>query len=85
MTDSDNDGIVNPQRLVWELSERLPTNAIVAADSGSAANWYARHLKFDGDAAGLPVGHARHHGTRGAVRHRGQVRPSRSAGHRLGG
>ena len=24
MTDSDKDGIVNPQRLVWELSSRLP-------------------------------------------------------------
>ena len=46
MTDSDKDGIVNPQRLFWELSERLPANAIVSSDSGSAANWYARHLKF---------------------------------------
>jgi pyruvate dehydrogenase (quinone) len=31
---------------------RLPSNAIVAADSGSAANWYARHLKFTGDVRG---------------------------------
>ena len=46
MTDSDKDGIVNPQRLFWELSGRLPANAIVSSDSGSAANWYARHLKF---------------------------------------
>ena len=52
MTDSDRDGFVNPQRLVWELSTRLPANAIVAADSGSAANWYARHLKFTGDQRG---------------------------------
>ncbi len=52
MTDSDKDGMVNPQRLVWELSERLPTDAIVAADSGSAANWYARHLKLGGDQRG---------------------------------
>jgi pyruvate dehydrogenase (quinone) len=52
MTDSDKDGIVNPQRLVWELSRRLPANAIVAADSGSAANWYARHLKLGGDQRG---------------------------------
>ena len=37
---------VNPQRLFWELSQRLPADAIVAADSGSAANWYARHLRF---------------------------------------
>jgi pyruvate dehydrogenase (quinone) len=52
MTDSDQDGMVNPQRLVWELSTRLPANAIVAADSGSAANWYARHLKLGGDQRG---------------------------------
>jgi pyruvate dehydrogenase (quinone) len=32
--------------LFWELSARLPDNAIVVADSGSAANWYARDLKF---------------------------------------
>lgn len=52
LTDSDLPGVVNPQRLVWELSDRLPTNAIVAADSGSAANWYARHLKLRGDQRG---------------------------------
>ncbi len=52
MTDSNSDGMVNPQRLVWELSSRLPANAIVAADSGSAANWYARHLKLGGDQRG---------------------------------
>ncbi len=43
MTDADP---VNPMRIFHELSKRLPPNAIVAADSGSAANWYARHLKF---------------------------------------
>ncbi|HSU54762.1 MAG TPA: thiamine pyrophosphate-requiring protein [Candidatus Dormibacteraeota bacterium] len=37
---------VNPQRLFWELSPRLPDNCIVSADSGSSANWYARDLKF---------------------------------------
>lgn len=37
---------INPMRLFSELSERLPEDAIVTADSGSAANWYARHLKF---------------------------------------
>jgi pyruvate dehydrogenase (quinone) len=52
MTDSDIDGAVNPQRLVWELSEQLPSNAIVAADSGSSANWYARHLRFRGEVRG---------------------------------
>ena len=43
MTDADP---VNPMRIVHELSARLPANAIVTSDSGSAANWYARQLRF---------------------------------------
>jgi pyruvate dehydrogenase (quinone) len=43
---------VNPMRLFTELSARLPDDAIVTADSGSAANWYARHLRFRGDVRG---------------------------------
>jgi pyruvate dehydrogenase (quinone) len=43
---------VNPMRLFHELSGRLPGNAIVSADSGSSANWYARQLKFHGDIRG---------------------------------
>jgi len=39
------EGGVNPQRTVWELSPRIPSNAIVTSDSGSCANWYARDLK----------------------------------------
>jgi pyruvate dehydrogenase (quinone) len=38
-------GGVNPQRTVWELSKRVPSDAIVTSDSGSCANWYARDLK----------------------------------------
>src|SRR5919202_713393 len=37
---------VNPMRLFWELNERMPANAMIAADSGSSANWYARNLGF---------------------------------------
>lgn len=37
---------VNPQRVFWELSPRLPEKCILASDSGSAANWYARDLKI---------------------------------------
>ncbi|WP_265502867.1 thiamine pyrophosphate-requiring protein [Paracoccus beibuensis] len=37
---------VNPQRIFWELSPRLPDNAILTSDSGSCANWYARDLKM---------------------------------------
>ena len=36
---------INPQRVFWELSPRLPDECILAADSGSVANWYARDLK----------------------------------------
>ncbi|MBV8278557.1 MAG: thiamine pyrophosphate-requiring protein, partial [Verrucomicrobia bacterium] len=36
---------INPQRVFWELSNRLPDNCILTADSGSVANWYARDLK----------------------------------------
>jgi pyruvate dehydrogenase (quinone) len=37
---------LNPQRVFHELSERLPDGAILAADSGSSANWYARNVKL---------------------------------------
>lgn len=36
---------INPQRLFWELSPKLPNNCILTCDSGSAANWYARDVK----------------------------------------
>ena len=36
---------LNPQRVFHELSLRLPEGVILTADSGSAANWYARNLK----------------------------------------
>jgi pyruvate dehydrogenase (quinone) len=35
---------MNPQRVVHELSQRLPDDAIVTADSGSSTNWWARQL-----------------------------------------
>jgi pyruvate dehydrogenase (quinone) len=37
---------VNPQRVTWELSPRLPDRVILTSDSGSCANWYARDLKM---------------------------------------
>jgi pyruvate dehydrogenase (quinone) len=37
---------INPQRVFWELSPRLPDNCILSSDSGSAANWFARDLKI---------------------------------------
>ncbi len=43
MNDADP---LNPQRVFWELSPRLPDNCILSADSGSAADWFARDLKL---------------------------------------
>jgi pyruvate dehydrogenase (quinone) len=37
---------VNPQRVFWELSPRLPDGTIISADSGSTANWFARDIKI---------------------------------------
>ena len=49
MVDADP---VNPMRIVWELSQRLPDDAIVTADSGSVANWYAKVLRMRGNVRG---------------------------------
>ncbi len=43
MVDADP---VNPLRIFHEASKQLPDDVIVTSDSGSAANWYARNLKF---------------------------------------
>ncbi len=40
----DSANPVNPQRVFWELSPKLPDNCIISSDSGSAANWFARNL-----------------------------------------
>jgi pyruvate dehydrogenase (quinone) len=37
---------INPQRVYWELSPRLPDNCILTCDSGTSAAWYARDLKM---------------------------------------
>jgi pyruvate dehydrogenase (quinone) len=37
---------INPQRVAWELSPRLPERAIITSDSGSCTNWYARDLRI---------------------------------------
>ncbi|MFE0678341.1 thiamine pyrophosphate-requiring protein [Streptomyces sp. NPDC058867] len=39
---------INPEYVTHTLSARLPDDVILTADSGSAANWYARHLKLRG-------------------------------------
>ncbi|MGN6256476.1 MAG: thiamine pyrophosphate-requiring protein [Solirubrobacterales bacterium] len=37
---------LNPLRVFHELSPRLPDDCILTSDSGSATNWWARHLKL---------------------------------------
>jgi pyruvate dehydrogenase (quinone) len=37
---------INPQWVFWELSPRLPDGCIITADSGSAADWFARDLRL---------------------------------------
>jgi pyruvate dehydrogenase (quinone) len=45
---------INPQLVFHELSSRLPDGAILTADSGSATDWWARHVRVrDGMQAAL--------------------------------
>jgi pyruvate dehydrogenase (quinone) len=37
---------INPMRIFHEFSKLAPANCMIAADSGSAANWYARNIKM---------------------------------------
>jgi pyruvate dehydrogenase (quinone) len=37
---------LNPQLLFHELSLRLPDDVILTSDSGSATNWWARHVRL---------------------------------------
>lgn len=37
---------INPELVAWELSPRLPGNAILSADAGTTANWYGRDIKI---------------------------------------
>ncbi|WP_046730431.1 thiamine pyrophosphate-requiring protein [Streptomyces humi] len=39
---------INPEHVAHSLSGLLPDDVILSSDSGSAANWYARHLKLGG-------------------------------------
>ena len=35
---------INPQLVFWQLNERLPDDAIVTGDAGTATNWFARNI-----------------------------------------
>jgi pyruvate dehydrogenase (quinone) len=43
MNDADP---VNGQRVLWELSSRLPDDAMISCDCGTATGWYARDVKM---------------------------------------
>ena len=43
---------VNPMRIFSSFSARAPHHAIVTADSGSAADWYARQIRMRGQMRG---------------------------------
>lgn len=50
----DSANPINPQRVFQELSPRLPDRCILSSDSGTSADWFARHLKIrDGMKASL--------------------------------
>ena len=37
---------LNPELVVWEASDRLPDGAVITADSGTSASWFARALRL---------------------------------------
>ncbi|MCA6096601.1 thiamine pyrophosphate-requiring protein [Streptomyces sp. SCA3-4] len=43
---------VNPEHVAAALSPLLPDDAILTSDSGSVANWYARHIRMRGTMRG---------------------------------
>jgi len=47
---------INPMLLFHEFSRVAPSNAMICADSGSAANWYARQVRMRGAMRGTLSG-----------------------------
>jgi pyruvate dehydrogenase (quinone) len=47
---------VNPMRIFSEFSRQAPEDCLIAADSGSAANWYARQIRMRGTMRGTLSG-----------------------------
>ena len=65
---------INPQRVFWELSPRLPDNCILTCDSGSTAAWYARDIKIRQRHDGIALRRPRDDGPCTSLRDRRQVR-----------
>jgi pyruvate dehydrogenase (quinone) len=47
---------INPMRIFSEFSKQAPGDCLIAADSGSAANWYARQVRMRGTMRGTLSG-----------------------------
>ena len=47
---------INPEHVFAQLSPLLPADVMIAADSGSGTNWYARHVKMRGTMRGTLSG-----------------------------
>src|SRR3546814_10665771 len=47
---------VNPMRIFSEFSARASEDSMIFADSGSAADWYARHIRMRGSMRGTLSG-----------------------------
>ena len=43
---------INPMRIFSEFSAQAPDDVMISSDSGSAANWYARHIRMRGQMRG---------------------------------
>ena len=76
MTDSERDGFVNPQRLVWELSAQLTGECDRGCRFRVGRQLVRPASEVGRRSARLALGHAGHHGSWGALRDRGEIRPS---------
>ena len=73
---------INPQLVFWELSQRLPDGAIICLGLGVVGELVRARPASARGHDGVAVGHARVDGAGRAVRGRGEVRASASAGDR---
>ena len=76
-----NNGLLNPERVFWELSPRLPDRCIISADSGTTANWFARDLKIRRGHDGQRQRQSRDDGGGGSLCRRGEILLPRSRLH----
>ena len=76
---SESANPINPQLVFHELSPRLPDGAILTADSGSATNWWARHLSMRAGMDAALSGTLATMCPADPVRAGGQVRATRTA------